>query len=277
MPHVLLIECTDQIGLVHQITGVLYRHKVNIISNQEFVDHQRQRFFMRTEYQGSLDQTGALAELQTLLPTDANIRFARPDPPKILILATKEHHCLGDLLIRHAFAELNAKILGVIANHQQLSRLVQRFDLPFHYLPHHAYTREGHEQALLELIQAARPDYLVLAKYMRVLSPQFVAQFPQRIINIHHSFLPAFVGANPYRQAFERGVKIIGATAHFVTDELDQGPIIAQHVISVDHSHSVTEMVQTGRDVEKHVLAKALSLVFNERVFLSGNRTIIFD
>ncbi|KPL85386.1 formyltetrahydrofolate deformylase [Herpetosiphon geysericola] len=277
MPQALLIECNDQIGLVHQITGVLYRHGVNIISNQEFVDHQRQRFFMRTEYQGTLDQSIALAELQTLLPSNANIRFARAYTPRILILATKEHHCLGDLLIRHAFAELKAEILGVIANHEQLGQLVQRFDLPFHYLSHRSYTREAHEQALLEVIHAAQPDYLVLAKYMRVLSPQFVAQFPQRIINIHHSFLPAFVGANPYRQAFERGVKIIGATAHFVTDELDQGPIIAQQVMPIDHSHSVDELIQAGREIEKHVLAKALDLVLSERVFLSGNRTVIFD
>ncbi|MFD3165901.1 formyltetrahydrofolate deformylase [Herpetosiphon sp. NSE202] len=277
MPQALLIECNDQIGLVHQITGVLYRHGVNIISNQEFVDHQRQRFFMRTEYQGTLDQNTALAELQTLLPINAHIRFARAHKPQILILATKEHHCLGDLLIRHAFAELKAEILGVIANHAQLGQLVQRFDLPFHYLSHRASSREAHEQALLEVIQAAQPDYLVLAKYMRVLSPQFVAQFPQRIINIHHSFLPAFIGANPYRQAFERGVKIIGATAHFVTDELDQGPIIAQQVMPIDHSHSVDEIVQAGREIEKHVLAKALDLVLSERVFLSGNRTVIFD
>ncbi|XSG74358.1 formyltetrahydrofolate deformylase [Herpetosiphon llansteffanensis] len=277
MPQALLIECNDQIGLVHQITGVLYRHGVNIISNQEFVDHQRQRFFMRTEYQGTLDQNTALAELQTLLPINANIRFARVYKPRIIILATKEHHCLGDLLIRHAFAELKAEILGVIANHEQLGQLVQRFDLPFHYVSHRDATREAHEQALLEVIQAAQPDYLVLAKYMRVLSPQFVAQFPQRIINIHHSFLPAFIGANPYRQAFERGVKIIGATAHFVTDDLDQGPIIAQQVMPIDHSHSVDEIVQAGREIEKHVLAKALDLVLSERVFLSGNRTVIFD
>ncbi|WP_110513792.1 formyltetrahydrofolate deformylase [Herpetosiphon llansteffanensis] len=277
MPQTLLIECNDQIGLVHQITGVLYRHGVNIISNQEFVDHQRQRFFMRTEYQGTLDQNTALAELQTFLPINAHIRFARAYKPRIIILATKEHHCLGDLLIRHAFAELKAEILGVIANHAQLGQLVQRFDLPFHYVSHRDATREAHEQALLEVIQAAQPDYLVLAKYMRVLSPQFVAQFPQRIINIHHSFLPAFIGANPYRQAFERGVKIIGATAHFVTDDLDKGPIIAQQVMPIDHSHSVDEIVQAGREIEKHVLAKALDLVLSERVFLSGNRTVIFD
>ena len=277
MPQALLIECNDQIGLVHQITGVLYRHGVNIISNQEFVDHQRQRFFMRTEYQGTLDQSTVLAELQTLLPINAYIRFARVQKPRILILVTKEHHCLGDLLIRHTFSELKAEILGVIANHAQLGQLVKRFELPFHYLSHRSSSREAHEQALLEVIQAAQPDYLVLAKYMRVLSPQFVAQFPQRIINIHHSFLPAFIGANPYRQAFERGVKIIGATAHFVTDELDQGPIIAQQVMPIDHSHSVDEIVQAGREIEKHVLAKALDLVLSERVFLSGNRTVIFD
>ena len=155
--------------------------------------------------------------------------------------------------------------------------LVQKFGLPFHHVPHEGVSREAHEAQLLAAIEPLRPDYLVLAKYMRVLSPAFVAKFPARIINIHHSFLPAFVGAKPYQQAFDRGVKVIGATAHFVTDQLDQGPIIIQQVIPVDHTHGADDMAQSGRDVEQMVLARALRLVLEDRVFLCGNRTIIFD
>lgn len=154
--------------------------------------------------------------------------------------------------------------------------MVSRFGIPFHYISHEGKTREAHDQEMSEVIDAYHPEYLVLAKYMRVLSSAFVARFPNRIINIHHSFLPAFIGANPYRQAFERGVKIIGATAHFVNTDLDEGPIIAQNVIQVNHAQGARDMAQAGRDVEKIVLAQALKLVFAEKVFVSNNKTIIF-
>jgi formyltetrahydrofolate deformylase len=165
----------------------------------------------------------------------------------------------------------------VIANHATLEPLVRKFDLPFHHLPHGELPREVHEAEVLNMVQRYRPDYVVLAKYMRVLSPKFVGQFPARLVNIHHSFLPAFAGARPYHQAFERGVKVIGATAHFVTDELDAGPIIVQQVVPVDHTHAAEDLVLAGRDVEQMVLARALRLVFEDRVFLCGNRTVIFD
>ena len=181
------------------------------------------------------------------------------------------------MLLRHAFHEINASLLSVISNHSALEPLVKRFDIPFQLISHEDKTREEHESALLSAIQAYDPEYIVLAKYMRILSPEFIAQFPRRIINIHHSFLPAFVGASPYRQAFQRGVKIIGATAHFVTEQLDEGPIISQSIIPVDHTYSVEGMVQAGRDVEKRVLANALKLIFEERVFLCGKRTVIFS
>jgi formyltetrahydrofolate deformylase len=164
-----------------------------------------------------------------------------------------------------------------VSNHAGLEPLVRKFDLPFHHLPHEGLSREVHEAEVLTAVQRYRPDYLVLAKYMRVLSPAFVRHFPARIVNIHHSFLPAFAGARPYHQAFERGVKVIGATAHFVTDELDAGPIIVQQVVPVDHTHTAEDLVQSGRDGEQMVLARALRLVFEDRVFLCGNRTVIFD
>jgi formyltetrahydrofolate deformylase len=180
-------------------------------------------------------------------------------------------------LIRHEYGELNASIAAVIANHDTLRSLVERFGIPFHHVGHDDIDREQHETAVSTLLAEYAPEYVILAKYMRILSPEFVAQFPARIINIHHSFLPAFMGAQPYKQAFERGVKIIGATAHYVNSGLDTGPIISQSVIPIDHGYSAADMARAGRDVEKIVLARALKLVFEERVFLSGNRTIIFE
>ena len=259
------------------MTGVLCQHGCNIVSNHEFVDREAGHFFMRTEFSGDLDTAAFVAELRTALPRAAAIRLADDVPRQIVVLATKEPHCLGDLLIRHEYGELNAKILAVIANHETLGTLVSKFGIPFHCISHEGLDRQGHEAALLQTIGRYAPEYIVLAKYMRVLSPAFVDRYPSRIINIHHSFLPAFAGAGPYRQAFERGVKIIGATAHFVNAGLDSGPIIAQDVIPVDHGHSAADMARAGRDVEKIVLARALRLVCGERVFLSGNRTIIFE
>ena len=275
--HILLIDCADQQGLVHRITGVLFRHASNIVSNHEFVDHAAGHFFMRTECVGELDQGVVLAELQALLPPGARARFAQAGKRPLVVLATREHHCLGDLLLRHAFDELNAEIRVVVSNYATLRPLVEQFGIAFHHIAHAGLERAEHEREVWAVIDRYRPEYVVLAKYMRVLTPEFVARYRDRIINIHHSFLPAFIGANPYRQAFERGVKIIGATAHYVTDHLDEGPIIAQSVIPVDHTHSAAAMMQAGREVEKMVLAKALRLVFEERVFLHGNRTVIFE
>ena len=275
--HILLVDCPDQRGLVHAITGVLLRHGCNVLSNHEFVDHEQARFFMRTEFDGAIAPVQVEAELAAALPPGTVVKLCDRTRPRIVVLATKEHHCLGELLIRHAFAELGAELLAVISNYAQLRELSEKFGLPYHHIDHNGMSREQHEAAVCEVIDRYQPDFIVLAKYMRVLTPAAVARYPFRLINIHHSFLPAFVGASPYRQAWQRGVKIIGATAHFVTNDLDEGPIIAQNVIPVDHSHSPEDMAQAGRDVEKIVLAKALKLVFERRVLLNGNRTIIFE
>ncbi len=192
-------------------------------------------------------------------------------------MATKEPHCLGDLLLRHAYGELPAQIRAIVANHATLEPLARQFNIPFHFIDHQNKERVEHEREVLKVLAGYGPDYIVLAKYMRTLTPDFLAHYPDRIINIHHSFLPAFIGANPYRQAFTRGVKIIGATAHVVTADLDTGPIIAQGLMPVDHTHTAEDMAQSGRDIEKIVLAKALKLVLEERVFLHRNRTVIFE
>ena len=275
--HLLLIECLDEPGLIHRITGVLLGHRFNIIRNHEFVDETASRFFMRTAFTGPAEASPLLAEFKQILPPTARVRLAKPGARSIVILATKEHHCLAELLVRHAYGELGAKVLAVLSNYDGLEPIVRQFGIPFEQVSHLGKSRPEHEAALAAVLDRHAPDYIVLAKYMRVLSGAFVERYVNRMINIHHSFLPAFVGAEPYQQAFARGVKIIGATAHFVTEELDNGPIICQDVFPVDHTHSARQMAQTGRDIEKLVLARGLRLVLEERVFLSGNRTIIFD
>jgi formyltetrahydrofolate deformylase len=271
------VECPDRRGLVHEITGVLLRHHCNVTSNHEFVDAEAGQFFMRTEFAGEAKPSAILEETQALLPGGGSARLAPQCNRRVVVFASREHHCLADLLVRHAFNEINAEVLAVISNHDTLRPLVEKFGVPFHHVSHDGRIREEHEAAVIQLLDSLQPEWLVLARYMRVLSGNFVSRYARRLVNIHHSFLPAFVGAKPYQQAFHRGVKVIGATAHFVTEQLDEGPIIVQQVIPVDHTHGAADMAQAGRDVEQVVLARALKLVFEDRVFLSGNRTIIFD
>lgn len=271
-----LIDCDDAKGLVYKISKVFYDRDLNIDNNREFVDKEHGRFFMRTVVSGLFDVNELLEELKLVAPKDAHIRVIEPKDKKIIILATKESHALGDILIRYADGELGADIECVIANHDTLRDLVERFDIPFFHIPAEDLSREAHEEKVMQCIDKYNFDYIVLAKYMRILTPTFVKAYTQQIINIHHSFLPAFIGANPYKQAFERGVKIIGATAHFVTDDLDEGPIIAQDVIPVNHRLTWKDMQRAGRDGEKIVLSRALSLVLQDRVFVNGNKTVIF-
>jgi len=280
--HILLMDGPDAKGLIFHVTSVLYRNECNIISQDEYVspatDGVESQFFMRTEFEppDKLDPQKVLKDLQETIATPKiNLRISPKKKKDVVILATKEHHCLSDLLIRYNFDELDANVLAVVSNYNTLQPFVSKFGIPFHYITHEHKTREEHEEAILRTLEIYKPEYLVLAKYMRILSPEFVSHYANKIVNIHHSFLPAFIGANPYRQAYERGVKIIGATAHFVNNNLDEGPIIAQNVKDVDHSYAATDMAREGKEVEKSVLTQALKLVFNDRVFIFGNRTVI--
>jgi formyltetrahydrofolate deformylase len=232
---------------------------------------------MRTAFTGAPASDSLVGELRALLPSGAHVRIASTEPRSIVVLATREPHCLGDLLLRHAEGDIPAHIRAVVSNYGALGALVERFGIPFHHVSHEGRDRADHERAILDVIAPYEPEYLVLAKYMRILSRDFVARFEGRIVNIHHSFLPAFAGARPYQQAFDRGVKIIGATAHIVTDDLDTGPIIAQDVQPVTHAHTAADMARAGRDVEKIVLAHGLTLLLEERVFLSGDRAVVFE
>lgn len=271
------MEGPDAKGLIYHVSKVLYKNDCNIMKQDEFVSPSGQ-FFMRTEFESEeeFDAEIVISDLRKRVPNEAiNFRVNPAQKKDIIILCTKEHHCLSDLLTRYHFGELNANILAVVSNYDKLESFVNKFDIPYHFVSHEGLTREEHEHELLKVLSGYRPQYLVLAKYMRILTPGFVAKYSNKIVNIHHSFLPAFIGANPYRQAFERGVKIIGATAHFVNNNLDEGPIIAQDIKEVDHRFSTVDMSREGKDVEKTVLTKALKLVFSDSVFIYGNRTII--
>lgn len=271
---VLKIATSDEKGLIYKISSVIFNHHINIVKNDEFVGEKH--FFFRAILEGEFDENSFVNTLKSVLPKVTSIELYEKQKKDIIIFATKEAHCLGDLLIKHYSNELLANIKAVISNYDELKDLVQKFDLPYHSIKNENLSREAHEKLVLECVKQYNFDYIVLAKYMRILSPEFVAHFEGRIINIHHSFLPAFIGANPYKQAYERGVKIIGATAHFVNNNLDEGPIITQAVLNVSHEDSWMDMKKAGQNIEKNVLSKALDLVFEDRIFIWGNKTIVF-
>jgi len=272
-----LIDCRDEKGLVYKISSIFFKYDLNILSNSEFVDSETNLFFMRSVVSGYIDGNDLEKELRAVMPEHANIRIVDPVKKNIVLMATKETHALGDLLIRYEAGELDAHILGVVSNYELLRPLVEKFDIPFYAVSHEGLGRDAHEQKVLECLAGlGEIDYIVLAKYMRILTPNFVETYADKIINIHHSFLPAFIGANPYKQAYERGVKIIGATAHFVNNDLDEGPIISQDVKHVDHAYNWQDMQRLGRDIEKIVLSRAVKLALEDRIFVYGNKTVIF-
>lgn len=272
---ILLTECPDSKGLIAQITNICYKHQLNISRNTEYVDPVTGQFYMRTELEGIFNDSTLLLDLDRALPKGSRRSLLTRHAKRVVILVTKEAHCLGDILMKVYDGSLELDIAAIVGNHPELAELAQRFGITYHFVSHHGLTRSEHEQALLKVIAGYQPEYLILAKFMRILTPHFVAHYPNRIINIHHSFLPAFIGAKPYQQAFERGVKIIGATAHFVNDQLDEGPIIQQKVAPVDHSYSAEDMEKAGRDVEKAALSEALHFITEDRVFVHGNKTVI--
>jgi formyltetrahydrofolate deformylase len=274
---IIVIQCKDQVGLVASISAILAKHRLNIISMREHVDKTENLFFMRLNIDDGNDEMLLENYIKEVLPADAIVQINPKPSKKVVVMVSKEYHCLADILIRNYFGTFGATVQCVIGNHIILEEICKRFDMPFHHISHEEISKNEFEEKISSIVNGYDPDYIVLAKFMRILSPQLVAKFPMRIINIHHSFLPAFIGANPYRQAFERGVKLIGATAHFVSDELDEGPIIAQQIIPVNHSFTSADMVQAGKEIETAVLAKALRLVFEDRVFVYKNKTVVFE
>ena len=276
MEYILKVSCDDEKGLILRISEIVVKNGLNYLSTNEFVDHENHRFYMRAVLDGELEVKGFVNTLLAFLPRSAQVFCEEVRRKNIVVMATKENHCLGDILIRENSGDLNANVLAVVANHEDLREFASKFDVPFICVSSDKVGREEHEKMVLNELEKFNFDYLILAKYMRILSRDFVLNYEEKIINIHHSFLPAFIGANPYKQAYERGVKIIGATAHFVTECLDEGPIITQDVVLVNHEMDWQDTRRAGRNIEKVVLTRALDLVFDERVFVHKNKTVIF-
>jgi formyltetrahydrofolate deformylase len=276
LKQVLLTQCADEPGLIATITQQCFALGLNIIRNDEFVDRENNRFFMRTELDGDFTKGDLLLALKKILPNDAQLALKGTEKAQVVLLATKEAHCLGGVLLKCFEQALNIEVKGVIANYPDLEPLVTGFNVPFYCISHKGLTRDEHDCLIANKIHTLNPDLIGLAKYMRILSPEFVSQFSDKMINIHHSFLPAFIGAKPYHQAYQRGVKMIGATAHFVTNELDEGPIIEQDICHVRHDHSIEKLTALGRDVEKNVFCRALQWATEHRLFISGNKTVVF-
>lgn len=278
---ILLISCPDRPGLVHAVAQFVLDVGGNIVHAEQHIDREAQVFFQRVEFDVSstgmdrADVESAFAPIAARFGMDARVRFS-DERPRVVVLASREPHCLADLLGRWRSGELPAEIVAVVSNHPDHAPLAEFSGVPYHYLPVTPDTKAEQELALLRLLRSYDTELVVLARYMQVLSAQVLDAFPSRIINIHHSFLPAFMGARPYHQAQERGVKLIGATAHYATADLDEGPIIEQEVTAVSHRDSVADLIRKGRDLETVVLARAVRAHAEHRTLVFGNKTIVF-
>jgi len=279
---ILLLSCPDRKGVVAVVAGFIYQHRGNILHADEHGDLDSNTFLMRVEFDPS-ELDVPLSDFERHFSPIAkelelNWRLALSDVrPRMAILVSKYDHCLVDLLYRHQSGELACDIPCIISNHPDSQRIADFYHIPFFLVPVEKKNKQAAEQQILAMLQRHAVDFVVLARYMQILSDDFVNAYPQRIINIHHSFLPAFVGAKPYHQAFERGVKLIGATSHYVTAVLDDGPIIEQDVVRVSHRDSIEDLIQKGRDLEKVVLSRAVRWHIENRVLLYGNKTVVFE
>jgi formyltetrahydrofolate deformylase len=277
---VLTLSCPDRPGIVHAVSGFLLEHGGNIMESQQFDDVRQNRFFMRIDFE--IDGPASADTLREEFAAVAQ-RFemdyelwSAAAPYRTLIMVSKQLHCLNDLLFRQSTGALNIDVPAVVSNHPDAEPMVKSYGIPFHHIPVSPDTKHEAEAQLMELVDGLGVHLVVLARYMQILSDGLCRQLGGRAINIHHSFLPSFKGAKPYHAAFDRGVKLVGATAHYVTADLDEGPIIEQDVTRVEHTHTPEQLVTAGRDVEAAVLSRAVSWHAQSRVLLNGSRTVVF-
>jgi formyltetrahydrofolate deformylase len=278
--YILTFSCDDRAGVIHAITGAVLEVGGNILEQAQFTDEDSGQFCLRTRFEAEIDDPAVVASVLSSRTSEFSpVLTLRPERERrrVLIMVSAYDHCLVDLLYRHGTGELRIDIPVVVSNHEALRGLVERHGIPFVHLPITPETKPAQEAELLRLVSEHSIDIVVLARYMQVLSDSLCAAMSGRIINIHHSFLPGFKGARPYHQAHARGVKLIGATAHFVTADLDEGPIIEQEVERVDHSHNAEALAEIGRDVERLVLSRAVRYFAEDRILLTGQRTVVFD
>ncbi|MBV7481590.1 formyltetrahydrofolate deformylase [Bordetella sp. BOR01] len=283
MPHndyILTLSCPDRTGIVYRVSGLLFELGCNILDSQQFGDDETGRFFLRVHFDlPTAAAESALREQFTALASGYGMDWQIHDAhrkARLLIMVSKQGHCLNDLLFRVRSGQLQAEIAAIVSNHNDYAGLAASYDIPFHHLPVSADTKAQQEQQVLALVDSHQVDLVVLARYMQILSPEMCVALTGRAINIHHSFLPSFKGARPYHQAHARGVKIIGATAHYVTSDLDEGPIIEQDIERVDHAMTAQGLTQVGSDVESLVLARAVRSHVEHRILINRNKTVVF-
>ncbi|MDO6759024.1 formyltetrahydrofolate deformylase [Tamlana sp. 2_MG-2023] len=278
----ILIHCKDKPNIIASITNFIANKGGNIVYIDQYVDREQDIFFMRLESEFEAEAfvtTEFKACFKSELAETFNMKwriYSSEKKPKMALFISKYDHCLYDLLGRYNSGELNLEIPFIISNHRDLEHIAKNFNIPFYHIPVTKDTKKEAENRQLELLEAHKVDFIVLARYMQIISDGMISKYPNKIINIHHSFLPAFVGAKPYHSAYKRGVKIIGATSHYVTEELDAGPIIEQDVTRVTHTHAISDLIAKGRDLEKVVLANAVKLHANRKVMVYNNKTVIF-
>ncbi|MCE5212743.1 MAG: formyltetrahydrofolate deformylase [Deltaproteobacteria bacterium] len=279
---ILLLSCADSKGLVAKISDFIFRHNGNIVHADQHTSKAEKRFFMRVEWElngfalGREEIPAAFLPLVKQYKMKWDLHF-NDYVPRMAIFVSRHMHCLHDLLLRRHMDELAAKVVAVISNHEDGRELVEQFGLQYFYFPITEQNKRKQEKKALELLREMKIDLVVLARYMQILSGDFLKYYPNKIINIHHSFLPAFAGRNPYQQAYDRGVKIIGATGHYVTEQLDEGPIIAQDVVKISHRDAVSDIQRKSKDLERIVLARALRLHLDHRILVYGSKTIVFE
>lgn len=279
----LIIQCPDQKGIIAEVTQFIYRYKGNILYIDQYVDRENKAFFMRleSEFNGDLKAIEQFQEAFADSPaTKYDMTWSlyhQKKKPRMALFVSKYDHCLYDLLGRFRSGELKVEIPFILSNHSDLRSIAESFGIPFYHIPFNEETKAKAEKQQLELLMSNNVSFIVLARYMQILSSNLIDKYPNNIINIHHSFLPAFPGAKPYHSAFERGVKIIGATSHYVTEDLDAGPIIEQDVVHVSHTHSISQLLAKGRDLEKIVLSRAVKNHISHKVMVYRNKTIVFS
>ena len=277
------MHCDDQIGIVAKVTEFIQNNRGNILALDQHVDHEEGQFFMRIMWdlaEFAIPKDKIQDYFQTLIASAYNMQFKvyfSEDKPRMALFVSKMDHCLFDILARYQGREWNVEIPLVISNHEDLRSVVEQFGIPFYCFPITKDNKEAQEAKELELLEKYNITFVVLARYMQIISPEFISKYPNKIINIHHSFLPAFTGAKPYHAAYKRGVKIIGATSHYVTTDLDEGPIIEQDVTRITHRDTVDDLVLKGRDLEKIVLSRAINLHIQRKTLVYNNKTIVFS
>lgn len=278
----ILIHCQDQAGIISSVTQFLHKKGANVVYLDQHVDEDSSIFFMRIEceFKTNLDKKVFDLDFDNTLGNPYSMKWSshlQDVKPRMAIFVSKYNHCLYDLLSRHNSGELFAEIPFILSNHNDLKYIADQFNIPYYHVPVSKTTKDETETKQLQLLEKYKVDFIVLARYMQIVSSRLINVYPNKIINIHHSFLPAFAGAKPYHAAFKRGVKIIGATSHYVTEELDAGPIIEQDVTTVSHSHSIEDFITKGKDLEKIVLATAVKLHINRKTMVCSNKTLVFS